>query len=404
MNLKTLIAAPLVLSLAATAMAQKISDDVIKIGVLTDLSGAFSDVAGQGSVIAARMAVQDFANDGKLLGKRIEVVSADHQNNADVASNKAREWYDRDQVDVIVDLVNSTAALAVMDVAERKQRLTLVSGAAGLAITNERCNAFNVHWAYDLYPMVTSLPEAVVKAGKRKWYFITVDYGAGHYTETQASQAVRRSGGEVLGAVRHPFGSTADFASLLLKAQSSGADVIALANSGQDAINTIKQASEFGIVGGQQTIVPMLLFINDVHTLGLKRTQGMNLVEGFYWDRDDRTRSWSRRFLSQHKRMPNVVQAGVYSSVLNYLKAVRAAGTDEASAVMAQLRSMEIDDGLFKGKIRADGRLMHDMLMVEVKKPSESVSPWDYYRVRTVIPAEGAALPLSQSKCKLIKN
>ena len=403
MNRKQLVALSIAVLGGLPAYAQGISDGIVKIGVLTDMSGVYSDIAGQGSVIAAKMAVQDFAKDGQVLGKRIEVVSADHQNKADIASNKAREWYDREQVDVIVDLVNSTAALAVMDVAEQKNKITLISGAASMASTNERCNAVNVQWVYDLYPLVRSLPEAIVKAGKKKWFFITVDYGPGHYGEANASAAVRAAGGEVVGSVRHPFGSTTDFSSYLLKAQASKADIIALANTGQDTVNAIKQAGEFGITGSKQTVVPMLMFINDIHTLGLNKTQGMNLVEAFYWNRDEKTRAWSRRYFEQRKQMPNMVHAGVYSSVLNYLKAVQTAGTDETGAVMKQLRKTEIDDGLFKGRIRADGRFMHDMLLVEVKKPAESTTPWDYYNVKAVITAEAAAQPLSQSKCKLVK-
>lgn len=403
MNRKQLVVLFIAVLGGLTAYAQAISDGIVKIGVLTDLSGVYSDIAGQGSVIAAKMAVQDFAKDGKVLGKRIEVISADHQNKADIASNKAREWYDREQVDVIVDLVNSTAALAVMDVAEQRNKITLVSGAASMPITNERCNAVNVLWVYDLYPLVRSLPETIVQAGKKKWFFITVDYGPGHYAEANASAAVRAAGGEVVGSVRHPFGSTMDFSSFLLKAQASKADVIALANTGQDTVNAIKQAGEFGITGSKQTMVPMLMFINDIHTLGLKNAQGMTLVEAFYWNRDERTRAWSRRYFEQRKQMPNMVHAGVYSSVLNYLKAVQMAGTDEEGAVMKQLRKTEIDDGLFKGRIREDGRFMHDMLLVEVKKPAESTTPWDYYNVKAVIAAEAAAQPLSQSKCKLVK-
>lgn len=403
MNLKKYLASA-TLAFTAAAHCAGISDDVVKIGVLTDMSGLFSDVGGQGSVVAARMAVRDFSADAKVLGKRIEVVSADHQNKADIASNKAREWYDRDQVDVVVDLINSTAALAVMDVAEQKKRLALVSGAASMPITNERCNAFSAMWVYDIYPLVHSLPQAIVKAGRQKWFFITVDYGPGIYGEMAASAAVKAAGGEVIGSVRYPFGSTTDFSSYLLKAQASKADVIALASSGQEAVNTVKQASEFGITGGRQTMVPMLLFINDVHTLGLEKTQGMQLVEAFYWNRDEATRAFSRRFFSEHKKMPNMVQAGVYSSVLNYLKAVQTIGTDEAGAVMTHLKKTKIDDGLFKGYLRADGRMVHDMLLVEVKKPAASSTPWDYYNVKAVIAGEDAAQPLAQSKCKLVKQ
>ncbi|MGE8451678.1 MAG: ABC transporter substrate-binding protein [Pseudomonadales bacterium] len=396
--LATLITAAI---LSPAAMAQKVTGDVVKIGVLTDLSGVYSDISGPGSVIAAQLAVQDFSKSGTVLGKKIDVVSADHQNKPDVASNKAREWYDRENVDVIVDLVNSTTALAVMDIAEQKKRITLVSGAASLPITNERCTAYNALWVYDLYPLTNSLPTEIVKQGKRRWFFVAADYAPGHYAENQASQSVKAAGGEVLGSVRHPLGAT-DMSSFLLRAQGSKSDVIALASTGQDAINAINQAVEFGITG-KQTIVPLLMYINDVHQLGLKRMQGANLIEAFYWDRNEKTQAFGRKFFEKHKRMPNMIHAGVYSSVFNYLKAVQEAGTDDADAVMKVLKSREIDDGLFKGNIRADGRFMHDMLMVEVKKPSESTAPWDYYKIRQVISAAASAQPLSQSKCKLIK-
>lgn len=397
-TLAALIAAAV---MTPAAMAQKVSADIVKIGVLTDLSGVYSDISGPGSVLAAQIAVQDFSQSATVLGKKIEIVAADHQNKPDIASNKAREWYDRENVDVIVDLVNSTTALAVMDIAEQKKRLTLVSGAASLPITNERCTSYNVLWVYDLYPLTNTLPAEVVKQGKRRWFFVSADYAPGHYSENQASQSVKAAGGEVLGAVRHPLGST-DMSSFLLRAQGSKADVIALASTGQDAINAINQAVEFGITG-KQTIVPLLMYINDVHQLGLKQMQGANLIEAFYWDRDEKTRTFARKFFSKHKRMPNMIHAGVYSSVLNYLKAVQEAGTDDADEVMKTLKSKEIDDGIFKGRIRADGRFMHDMLLVEVKKPSESIVPWDYYKIKQVISAEAAAQPLSMSKCRLVK-
>jgi branched-chain amino acid transport system substrate-binding protein len=270
-----------------------------------------------------------------------------------------------------------------------------------LPITNERCTAYNVHWVYDLYPLTNSLPAEVTKQGKRRWFFVTSDYAPGHYVENQASQSVKAAGGEVLGSVRHPLGST-DMSSFLLRAQGSKSDVIALASTGQDAINAINQAVEFGITG-KQTVVPLLMFINDVHQLGLKQMQGAYLIEAFYWDRDEKTRAFAKKFFATHKRMPNMIHAGVYSSVLNYLKAVQEVGTDDADEVMKVLKSKEIDDGLFKGRIRVDGRFVHDMLMVEVKKPSESIVPWDYYKIKQVISAEASTQPLSLSKCKLVK-
>jgi branched-chain amino acid transport system substrate-binding protein len=399
----SLVAATMFASNPVFAQAgSKVSGDVVKIGVLTDLSGTYSDLAGPGSVIAAKMAVADFSKDGTVLGKKIEIVSADHQNKADIAANKAREWYDKDNVDVIVDLVSTNTALAVMEVAEQKNKMTLISGAGSTAITNEKCTPVNVHWTYDTYGLANGTAKAVVKQGKKNWYFITADYAFGTALENDASNVVKSSGGKVVGVSKHPFPNS-DFSSYLLKAQASGADVVALANAGQDTINTVKQASEFGI-NKKQTVVPLLMFISDVHSLGLNTAQGMYLTEGFYWDKDDKTRAFSKRFFEQHKRMPTMVQAGVYSAVLNYLKAVQAAGTDDTQAVMKVLKSTTIDDGLFKGKIRADGKFDHEMYLLEVKKPSDAKSPWDYYNVRAVIPAADSSIPLSQSKCKLVKN
>lgn len=394
--------AALMTALPATAQ-QKISEDVVKIGVLTDMSGPYSDFTGTGAVIAAKMAVEDFSKNATVLGKPIEVVSADHQNKADIAAQRALSWYDRDGVDVIVELVSTHVALAVMNVAEQKNKIVLVSGAASLPITNERCNANTVHWVYDSYGLASGTAKAVVQSGKKNWYFIAADYAAGAAMTKDASQVVTSSGGKVLGVAKHPFPSP-DFSSFLVSAQSSKADVIALANGGQDTITAIKQAAEFGITGSGQVLVPIVLFINDVHALGLKTAQGLTLTEGFYWNRDDKTRAWSRRFFERAKKMPSMAHAGVYSSVLNYLQAVQKVGTDDTAAVMKQLKSTAIDDGLFKGNIRADGKFAHDMLLLEVKKPSESREPWDYYHVRKVIPASDAALPLAESKCKLVQR
>lgn len=402
--LATLVTTAMATAFCAPAVqAQKITDDVVKIGVLTDLSGAYSDLAGQGSILAAKMAIADFSANGKVLGKPIEIVSADHQNKADIAANRAREWYDKDKVDVIVDLVSSNTALAVMEVAEQKNKITLVSGAASLPITNEKCTANNVHWVYDTYALSSGTGKAVVKSGKKSWYFITADYAFGAALEKDASEVVKANGGTVVGTSKHPFPGS-DFSSYLLKAQASKADVIALANAGQDTINTVKQAAEFGVMGSKQTVVPLLMFITDVHSLGLKSAQGMMLTEAFYWDQNDKTRAWSKRFFAEHKRMPTMDHAGVYSSVLNYLKAVKAAGTDDTATVMTQLKKTPIDDGLFKGTIRADGKFAHDMLLLEVKKPADSKTPWDYYNIKAVIPAAEATQPLEQSRCKLVKK
>lgn len=388
---------------APAAVAQeKVSDGVVKIGVLTDMSGVYSDFTGSGSVTAARMAIEDFAKDGKILGKKIELTNADHLNKADISASKAREWFDRDKVDVIVDLVSTSTALAVMEVAEQKGKVVLVSGAAALPITNERCNANTVHWVYDSYGMASGTANAVVATGKKNWYIIAADYAVGTAMTNDASKVVTANGGKVLGVSRHPFPAS-DFSSFLMSAQASKSDVIALANGGQDTILAIKQAVEFGI-NSKQTIVPMFMFINDVHALGLKTAQGLMFTEGFYWNRDATSRAWARRYFEKMRKMPSMAQAGVYSSVLNYLKAVEKTGTDDMTTVMKYLKSTEINDGLFKGTIRADGKFAHDMLLLEVKKPSESKEPWDYYHVRKVIPASDASLPLSESKCKLVQK
>ncbi len=389
---------------SAAAQAGKISDDVVRVGVLTDLSSIYSDLSGPGSVLAAKMALEDFSKDGKVLGKKVEILSADTQNKPDIAANRAREWYDKDRVDAIVDLPATNVALAVMEVAEQKNRITLVSTAASLPITNDKCTATNVHWMYDTHALSVGTAKAVVDSGKKSWFFITADYAFGHALERDASKVVTDNGGTVLGSVRHPFPGS-DFSSFLLKAQASKADVIALSNAGNDTINSVKQAAEFGIMGSKQTVVPLLMFISDIHSLGLKTAQGMFLTEGFYWDQNERSRAWSKRFFLRHKKMPTMVQAGVYSAVLNYLRAIKAAGTDEPAAVMAQLKSMTIDDAVIqKGKIRADGRLVHDMLLLEVKKPAESKAPWDYYKIKAMIPGDQAFQPLSKSTCKLVKK
>jgi branched-chain amino acid transport system substrate-binding protein len=387
-------------ALSTGALAQKISDDVVKIGVLTDMSGVYSDLAGRGSVIAAEMAVADFSKNKTILGKKIEVVFADHQNKADITANKAREWIDKEKVDVIVDLVTTSAALAAMEIAEQKNKITLVSGAASVDITGPKCTANNVHWVYDTYNLGKAR-ESLVKSGKKTWFFVTADYTFGHNLERDTAEIVRSNGGTVVGSVRHPFPGS-DFSSFLLKAQSSGAQVIGLANAGQDTINSVKQAAEFGI-NQKQTIVPLLTFITDVHSLGLQAAQGLSVAESFYWDMNDRTRAWSKRFFGQHKRMPSMVHAGVYSSVMAYLKAIEATKTDDTAAVMAHLKSKPIDDGLFKGNIRVDGKFDHDFYVFEVKKPAESKTPWDYYHVRATIPAKEASAPLNPA-CKLVKR
>ena len=386
------------------ASGYKLSDGVVKIGVLTDLSGLYSDLSGAGAVLAVKMAIDDFKAMEKGKAFPIELVSADHQNKGDVASNKAREWFERDQVDMITDLVTTSTALAVMPLAKEKNRITIVNGAASTPITSSKqCTDTNVHYTYDTYALANGTGKAVVKQGGDTWFFLTADYAFGHNLEKDTTATVLANGGKVLGSVRHPFPAT-DLSSFLLKAQSSGAKVIGLANAGTDTTNSIKQAAEFGITP-KQSLAGLLMFITDVHSLGLKATQGMYLTEGFYWDFNDETRAWSKRFFELHKRMPTMVQAGDYSSTMHYLKAVKAAGTDEAGAVMKKMKEMPINDFFAKnGRIRADGRHVHDFYLLQVKKPEESKYPWDYYHVRQVIPANDVVMPVAQSECPLLKK
>lgn len=397
---KTLATCVAAIAAAGLALPAAAWDKNVKIGVLTDLSGTYSDLAGSGSVLATQMAIDDFMA-GEKPDFKIEMVSADHQNKADIAANKAREWYESDGVDMITDLVTSSTALAVMKIAKEKNKIDLISGAGSTAITNSDCNDVSVHWAYDTYALSNGTAKAVTQQGGKTWFFLTADYAFGHALERDSADIVRENGGKVVGEVRHPFPGT-DFSSYLLKAQASGAQVIGLANAGNDTINSIKQAAEFGITP-KQKLAGLLMFITDIHSLGLQATQGMYLTTGFYWDRNDETRAWSKRFFEKQKRMPTMVQAGVYSSVLHYLKAVKAAGTDDTQAVMAEMRKMPVNDFFAKnGHIRKDGRMVHDMYLAQVKAPAESKYPWDYYTIRQTIPAAEAFLPLDKSSCPLV--
>lgn len=389
--------------IAASAGAQaQISGGVVKIGVLTDLSGMYSDLAGQGSILATKMAIDDFIAKEKPSFK-IEVVTADHQNKPDIASSKAREWLERDNVDTITDLVTTPVALAVMKVSKEKDRLALPSATASSSVTNEACNDVTIHYTYDTYALANGTAKAVTQQGGKSWFFLTADYAFGHALEKDSAAVVAANGGKVVGTVRHPFPGS-DFSSFLLKAQSSGAQVIGLANAGSDTANSIKQAAEFGITP-KQSLAGLLMFISDIHSLGLKNTQGMYLTTGFYWDRNDETRAWSKRFFEQTKRMPTMIHAGQYSSIYHYLKAVKASGTDDVKKVIAQMKKTPINDFFAKnGVIREDGRMVHDMYLVQVKKPSESKYPWDYYTVKATIPAEEAFLPLKDSRCPLVKK
>jgi len=400
-KLSTLACAAAFATLSGAASAQ-ISDNTVKVGVLTDMSGTYSDLAGAGAVLATEMAIADFIAEAKPAFK-VEMVSADHQNKADIASNKAREWFEREGVDTATELVTTSTALAVMKVAKEMNRVALMSGPASTPITNEQCNDVSVHYTYDTYALANGTAKAVTQQGGDTWFFLTADYAFGQALEKDSSAVVIANGGKVLGSVRHPF-PAADFSSFLLQAQASGAKIIGLANAGADTTNAIKQAAEFGITP-KQSLAGLLMFISDVHSLGLQATQGMYLTTGFYWDLDDGTRAWSKRFFEKQKRMPTMVQAGQYSSVLHYLRAVQATGTDEAGKVMAQMKATPIKDFFGKnGRIREDGRMVHDMYLAQVKTPAESKYPWDYYNIRQTIPAEEAFQPLAQSRCPLVKK
>ena len=385
----------------ASAQQGKVTDGVVKIGVLTDMSGLYSDLGGKGSAIAAQMAVDDFG--GKVLGAPIQVISADHQNKADIGAGKAREWYEAEKVDMITDLLNSGVGIATAKVAEQQKRIAINVGAASTRLTNEDCNPYSVHYAYDTYALANGTGKAIVKQGGDSWYFLTADYAFGHSLEKDTADVVKASGGKVLGQVRHPLNAS-DFSSFLLQAQSSKAKIVGLANAGGDTINSIKAANEFGITKNQ-SLAGLLVFITDVHSLGLPTAQGMLFTEGFYWDMNDETRKFGKRFFDKAKKMPSMIHAGVYSATLSYLKAVQAAGTDDAGAVMAKLKSTPINDVFAKnGTIRVDGRMVHDMYLVQVKKPEESKYPWDYYHVKATIPAAEAFQPLALSKCPLVKK
>jgi len=402
MNKTCMAAAAAMLLASGAALAQgKISGDVVKVGVLTDMSGLYSDVGGQGSVLAAQMAVDDFG--GKVKGKKIEVVAADHQNKADVASSTVRQWIDRDGVDMVTDALNSAVALATAKVVAEKKRILIDTGAASTRLTNEECTPYTIHHTYDTFALANGTGKAVVKQGGDTWYFLTADYAFGHSLEKDTSDVVKSSGGKVLGAVRHPLAAS-DFSSFLLQAQASRAKIVGLANAGGDTINAIKGANEFGLTK-KQTIAGLLVFITDIHSLGLKATQGMYVTEGWYWDLNDETRKWSQRFFAKAKKMPSSNHAGVYSAVTMFLKAVDATGTDDADAVMAWLRKNPQSDMFGKNmRLREDGRLLHEMYLFQVKKPAESKKPWDYYHLRQTIPADQAFQPLSASKCALVKK
>ncbi len=389
-------------ALGAGAAHAQISDNMIKIGVLSDMSSLYTDLAGAGSVAAARMAVEDSGIEKR--GYKVELVSADHQNKPDIGSAIARQWYDTEKVDVIVDVPNSGVALAVNQITKEKGKVFLANGPASSDLTGKACSPNTVHWTYDTWMLANGTGSAIVKTGGDSWFFITADYAFGHALERDTAAVVTKNGGKVLGAVKVPL-NTQDFSSFLLQAQSSKAKIVGLANAGGDTTNSIKQAAEFGIVKGGQNLAGLLVFLTDVHALGLQTAQGLILTNTFYWDMNDQTRAFAKRFAERDKGIhPTMVHAGVYASVLHYLKAVEALKSDDGTKVVAKMKEMPTDDPLFgKGTIRIDGRKIHPAYLVEVKKPSESKGPWDYYKIKATIPADQAFRPLKDGECPLVK-
>ena len=383
----------------APAQAQ-ISGDVIKIGIITDMSSLYADIDGPGGVEAIRMAIADAG--GAVNGKKVELMYADHQNKADVAAAKAREWFDTQGLDVLIGGTNSGTSLAMAKVASEKKKPFIAVGAASSALTNEQCSPYTVHYAYDTVALAKGTGNAVVKAGGKSWYFLTADYAFGAQLQNDTAAVVKAAGGTIVGSVKHPL-SASDFSSFLLQAQSSKAEILGLANAGGDTINSIKAANEFGITKTMK-LAGLLVFINDIHSLGLKTTQGMYLTDAWYWNRDAETRAWSRKFFEKMKRMPSSLQAGDYSATTQYLSAVKAAGTDDPDKVLAQLKKTKINDMFAKGGfIRDDGRMVHDMYLMQVKTPAESTEPWDYYKVVETFKGETAWTTKAESKCALWK-
>jgi len=401
--LRAFSAGALITLTVVTPAAAQISDDVVKLGVLTDMSSLYSDINGQGAVVATQMAIDDFG--GTVLGKKIEMISADVQNKADVAVGVSGRWFDVEHVDVILGTGASSASLATSGVAAEKKRIYLATDPASSDITGKLCNAYTVHWVYDTAALANGTGSAVVKSGGGTWYFLTADYAFGYALERDVSAVVTASGGKVIGAVRHPL-NTSDFSSFLLQAQGSKAQVIGLANAGGDTVNSIKQAAEFGIVKGGQKLAGLLVFVTDVNSIGLPLAQGLLLTEAFYWDQNDRTRAFAKRFgAKMNGKMPTSIQAGYYSATTHYLEAIKNAGTDQAEKVMAALKASPADDALFgKGYIRADGRKMHDMYLFEVKTPEESKGPYDYYKLVRTIPGDEAFRPMEKGDCPLVKK
>ena len=383
------------LVLAAPASAQG-----VKIGILNDQSGVYADYGGKYSVEAARMAIEDFG--GNVLGQKIELVTADHQNKPDLATAIARRWYDSEGVDMITELTTSSVALAVQNLSKEKKKIDIVVGAATSRLTGDACTPYGFHWAFDTHALAVGTGGALVKAGGETWFFLTADYAFGYSLQKDTSDIVTANGGKILGAVRIPLNS-ADFSSFLLQAQSSKAKIVGLANAGLDTTNAIKQAAEFGIVNGGQKLAGLLITLAEVNGLGLQAAQGLVLTEGFYWDRDDKSRAFGQRFMQRTGRMPNMIQAGTYSATLQYLKAVQAAGTKDADAVAKKLKELPVDDAFAQGKVQENGRMVHDVYLFEVKKPSESKKPWDYYKQLAVVPGDQAFYSAKESGCPLTK-
>ena len=392
-----------VLALLAGPAHAQISDGIVKIGVLNDQSSLYADLAGQGSVVAARMAVEDFGAAAK--GLKVEIIFADHQTKADVGSQIARQWYDAEKVDLILDVPNSGVALAVNQITRDKGKAFIVSSAASSDLTGKACSPNTVHWTYDTWALANGTGNAIVKTGGDTWFFITADYAFGHALERDTEAVVVKTGGKVLGKVRHPLNNQ-DFSSFLLQAQASKAKIIGLSNAGGDTTNAIKQGAEFGIVKGGQNFAGLLVFLTDVHALGLDKAQGLIFTETFYWDLNERTRAFAKRFAERNRGIhPTMIHAGAYAGTMHYLKAVEALKGDDGAKVIAKMKEMPTDDPLFgKGTIRADGRKIHPAYLVEVKKPAESKYPWDYYKVRATIPAEQAFRPIDQGDCPLVKK
>jgi branched-chain amino acid transport system substrate-binding protein len=398
------IAVAMTLALGASAASAQYSDGGIKIGILTDMSGPYSGMGGQGSIVAAKMAIEDCLK-AECKGMKIDVIAADHQNKADIVANKAREWMDREGVDAFADLTNSAGALAVQKLIKEKGGIALYSGPATTRLTNEDCAVNGFHWMFDTYSAASGTAAAITRKGGKSWYFLTVDYAFGHSLEKEAGDVVKENGGTVIGNIRHPL-NTNDFSSALLQAQASKANVIGLANGAQDTVNAIKAAKEFGIGDKGQQLAALLVFLTDVHAMGLNTAQGLLFSDGFYWDFDNQTRAFSTRFEKLHKGFkPTMVQAGVYSSVLHYLKSAAAAKTDDWKVVAKKMRDLPIKDPVMhNASIRPDGRVIHDMYLFQVKKPNESKGAWDYYNLVSTIPAAIAFKPLADSKCDLVKK